>query len=292
MAASSLRTASCVALVALFTIGCPREDPAPTKVSDREPLIQPPKLPERTGPFKDPSVDPPGPREGGQLPAAELEKVIADGRQKAEAGQTALAMQLLRRCANKKPQSVSCEAELAIALTQAKKYKAHARYYLNEAAKVDDPETPSNVYRRLAKTAADYAQFEAAASALGIIANRGEATAQDHANRAGALQADSSRLADAVAAYAKAYELDPTSYEYLQQQATLLAQLEDYEKSIALFEEYKDKVGNHSPLVPMVDRRIAELQEALARRKKEGGGNAKPSAPEAPKEGKDAASPG
>lgn len=259
------------ALAGLCAGACKREDPAPTKVSEREPLIQPPRLPERTGPFSDPNVDAPGPREGGQLPRAELNEVIEQGREQSEAGNIGLAMQFLRRCANKKPQSVPCEAELGMVLAKGKKYKAHARYYINEAAKTDDPDTPVELYRRLAKAAADFAQFEAAASALGIVANRGEATAQDYIDRAQALQADPSRIAEAAQAYAKAYELDPESHELLRERATLLAQIEDYEKAIELFNLYKDKVGAHSPHVPIIDQRIAELEASLASAAKKSG---------------------
>ena len=248
----------------LGPLACKRDEPAPTKVSEREPLIQPPTKPKRTGPFTDPNVDPPGPRETGQLDGEELQRSIAKARARIEAGELIVGMQILRRCANKTPQSVPCEAELGMALAKAKKYKAHARYFMAEAAKVDDPQTPTDTYRKLAAAASDFAQYATTATALGVVVNRGEATSEDYAALAVALQADPSRTGEAIDAYARAYELDPKGYEYLREQATLLAQVQEHEKAIELFKAYKEKVGAHSPLVPAVDARIRDLEARVA----------------------------
>ena len=194
---------------------CRCQEPEPTRVSDQAPLIEPPSRPERTGPFKNPALEGPGPREGAQLPPEEIAAAIEQGREEAAAGRPLVAAAALRRCANKIPPSIACEAELGIVLAEAGTHKATADHYLAAASEVDDPAVDDDTYRRLAAVAAKRARFASAASALGIVAKRGHATADDYAARADALQNDPTRLEEAIDALDRAYELDPTRHELL-----------------------------------------------------------------------------
>jgi tetratricopeptide (TPR) repeat protein len=239
---------------------CHCSEPQPVLVTDQDPIVEIPVRPQRTGPFKDPNVEPPDPRSEPQLEASALAATIAKGRKQAAAGQTMIAINTLRQCANRVPQSLTCEAELALLFAEAGTHKAHANYYLDEAARVDAPELDDGVYRQLGEAALKRARFDAAASALGIVTARGNGTANDYAELARALQHGSTRLDEAIAALARAYELDPTQHEWLRKRGVLLAQTEDTARAIEAFEQYIEAVGEDGPQVAGVKTRLAELR--------------------------------
>ncbi len=266
--------AALVVVAALAGSACKREEPTPTKIGDQDPLA-PHRRPERTGPFKSPKDEPPGPREGQQLDAQALEKALAEADEWLAKKENVRAMRALMGCVNKVEQSVPCEARMAMAILPIRNYRAHALYYLAEASKVDQPEAPTSLYRDLANVAIDHARFEEAAAAIGIIINRGEATAQDYAALANALAADSSRIEETIDALEKAYALDDTQHDWLRDRAILVAQTGDAEKALGLFEEYRAKVPGSTPELARIDVRIAELRRMVQAQAAEG---AKPKA--------------
>jgi tetratricopeptide (TPR) repeat protein len=176
------------------------------------------------------------------------------------------AVAILRRCANRIPPSVACEAAIGMALSTTKKHRAYARYYMAAAADIDDPAVGADTYRTLAKAAHDDGQFDTEASALTIVVARDGATAEDYSALAGALSADPQRRDEAAEAYGKAYAADGTRYEDLRKRSVLLAQLGQAEEAIQGFEEYIEKAGAHSPHRMGVQQRIAELKARLEKK--------------------------
>ncbi|MBV1862669.1 MAG: hypothetical protein KUG77_29880, partial [Nannocystaceae bacterium] len=127
----------------LFVACGTREPPEPKKVAEIEPVVQPRVRPVREGPFRNPNTEPPGPRAGEQLPESKLEAAIARGKALRAEGRATVAIQTLRKCANKIPQSVACEAELAVTMFAAKQQLAHAKHFLLEAANAQ-PASPDD----------------------------------------------------------------------------------------------------------------------------------------------------
>lgn len=225
---------------------------------------------EPSGPFRNPNETPPGEREGEQLPIDELDKTLIEAQRYTDQGDTVRAMHLLYRCANKIPASARCEGELGMLMLEAKTRKPHADYFVREAAKLDDPDANVSFYRRLAETTNKWAQFDASTAAWERVLQRvgDEATADDYAGYAAALQGERTRKQEAIAALAKAYELAPDRHEYLRDQATLVAQTDDASKAIELFERYKG-TGHASPKeTAAIDARIATLRHPAPVKKK------------------------
>ena len=250
-----------LALFAFLLAACRDDPPEPKKVAEIEPTIKPKVRPERDGPFRDPNVDPPGPRTETQLPAKELEATLARGRALAAEGRETVAIQTLRKCANRIPQSVECEAEIGLTMYGANQHLAHARYYLWEAANAQPAEADDELYRRMGEMAMSKSQFATAAAAFGVLLAREKATADDLENLAHALQADSGNADEAADAYARAYVLDPTRHELLRKRATLLGQNGDHARAADLFEEYLGKAAPEPKLRAALEERIAMLRQ-------------------------------
>ncbi len=258
-----------LALALCMAVACGGSDtPVPKKVSELEPVVKPRVKPERDGPFHNPNVDPPGPRTQTQIPSADLARTIERGKAQAGEGRTTVAIQTLRKCANRIPQSVECEAELALTMFAADQHVAHARYFLAEASRADPAQAEDALYRRMGTMALDKAQFSTARSAYGVLVARETATADDLEQYAYALQSEAGYTDEAADAYARAYALDGTRHELLRKRATLLAQAGDHARAADLFEAYVEK-GSPDPKVKtaLQERVISLREEALAQAK-------------------------
>ncbi len=234
------------------------------KVSEQAPVIEPKTLPPRTGPFSNPEKDPPKERSKPQLPPEELATTLAKAREMLSKGQHLPAIQQLDRCANKIPQSVECEGELGVVLAETKRRKAHAIYYLEQAAKAEPAEAPTELYRRVGASALGLARFAAAEAAYGIVVARNEADANDYGQYAAAVQGAKSSLELAIDAYLRGYELDPTKTEWLREAATLMSQSGDDERALAQLEKYAAVANLGERDKQLLDRRIEQLRTKVA----------------------------
>ncbi|MCR9163189.1 MAG: hypothetical protein ACE37F_33480 [Nannocystaceae bacterium] len=250
-----------LALVVSVLAACRSDPPEPKKVAEIEPVVKPKVRPKRQGPFANPNVDPPGPRAETQLPAKELETTIARGVALAAEGRETVAIQTLRKCANRIPQSVRCEAEIGLTMFAANQHLAHARYYLAEAATAAPAELEDGLYRRMGDTAMSKSQHETAAAAYGVLMARETATADDLEQLAAALQATRGRRDEAADAYARAYALDPTRHELLRKRATLLGQGGEHARAADLFEAYLEQATPEEKVRTALEQRIAMLRE-------------------------------
>lgn len=248
--------------VGCLFVGCGgAEPPEPKKVAEIEPVVKPRVRPVRKGPFRNPNTEAPGPREGDQLPDAELAEAIARGKALMAEGRATVAIQALRKCANKIPQSVACEAELAITMFEAKQQLAHAKHFLLEAANAQPAPADDALIRRIGETAIAKSQYPAARAAYGTLQSREVATADDLEQLARALQAQAGSVDEAADAYARAYSLDPTRHELLRKRATLLGQNGDHTRAADLFQAYLDKAKPEEKIKFALERRIAMLRE-------------------------------
>ena len=241
--------------------------PTPTKVLEPKNLIQGPVEPEsaKPSPFTLPDVEPPPPRSEPQLPPEELAATLAKAERARQIDDKLEASVTLRACANKVPQSVRCEGELAAILAKMPRYRYETEYYLAQAIAGDDPELGADYYRRLGEALASKGKYAEAATAYQRMIDRSApATADDYNRLAVALQGVPERLSDAAVALRKAYELDPTRHEWLRDEAILLGQQPDkISQAITRFEEFKTKVSDPAMLTE-ADQRIAELRAQLA----------------------------
>jgi tetratricopeptide (TPR) repeat protein len=240
--------------------------PEPTPLSKEAALVDPPKRPERKGPFRNPNVDPPAPRGGAQVPAAQIEAALAESKTLADAGEINRAMLALLPCHNKEPASVRCDGEMAILMLQLGTRKAHGRHFIDEAARMDDPEADADFYRRLAATAKKHGRHDTAASALAKVLAREPGGAADWLALSRALQTDGARLEEAIAALDKVLELDPsTPADVRFERAVLIAQTDDEPRAIAAFEAFLQAAPEGDPSIAMAKERIAELKSTMAR---------------------------
>ncbi len=250
-----------LALTLCVVAACGAKDPPqPKKVSEVEPAVKPRVKPKREGPFDNPNIDPPRARTDTQLPTATLERTLARGTALAKEGRAALAIQTLRKCANRIPQSVECEAELALTMFAADQRLAHARYFLAEAAGAQPAEADDDLYRRMGTMAIEKAQFATARMAYGVLAARETATADDLEQYAYALQAESGYADEAADAYARAYALDGTRHQLLRKRAALLAQAGDHGRAADLFEAFLEKGSPDAKLQAALEQRVAMLR--------------------------------
>ena len=230
-------------------------------MAEIDPTVKPKVRPTRDGPFRDPNVDPPGPRTETQLPAKELDATLARGRALAAEGRETVAIQTLRKCANRIPQSVECEAEIGLTMFAANQHLAHARYYLAEAANAQPAQAEDELYRRLGEMAMSKSQFATAVAAFGVLRSREKATADDLEGLAHALQSDSGNADEAADAYARAYELDPTRHELLHKRAVLLAQSGDHARAADNFEAYLKSASPEEKVRVALEERVALLRQ-------------------------------
>ncbi|MGH1347163.1 MAG: hypothetical protein ACRBN8_36715 [Nannocystales bacterium] len=248
--------------VGCLLVGCGGgEAPEPKKVAELEPVIEPRVRPVRKGPFRNPNTQAPGPRTEDQLPETELEAAIARGKALRAEGRATVAIQAFRKCANKIPQSIECEAEQAITMFGAKQQLAFAKHFLLEAANGQPVSTDDTLYRRIGDTAVAHAQYPAAQAAYGVLLAREVATVGDLEHLAQALQAESGNADEAADVYARAYGLDPTRHELLRKRATLLGQNGDHTRAADLFQAYLDKAKPEEKITRALEQRIAMLRE-------------------------------
>jgi tetratricopeptide (TPR) repeat protein len=231
--------------------------PKPTKVSE---LPKPSTRPTTPSPFRNPDTDAPPPRSEPQLPPEELAATLAAADEALKIGDSSAAITILHGCANKVPQSVRCEGELAMLLGKLKRYTADARYYLDQAIAADDPGLDDAYYRRFGAALMARGLAKEATVAYERMIARSKPTAADWYLLSEALQGVPERLTDAADAARKAYEMDPSQHEWLRTEAILLSQIPDkIAQAIARFEEYRAKIKDPD-LQQDTDRRLAELR--------------------------------
>ena len=265
------------ALAALVALGCSggSSAPAPKKVSEGA-LIEPPKRPQKTGPFRDPRNEPPPPRSEPQLTPEELDKTLASARALVEEGQRDRAILTLRTCANKVPASGRCEGELAMLLADKKGYKAEFKYYLAQASETDDPKADADFYRRLAKTAQDKGDLLAGAQAMRFALDRGADDASDHAFYAECLSGEHDTLPDAIAAYRAALAKEPDHHQWRYDMGSLLAQTGHPLEAIAELRSFLQATeGQDERRDAKIRAWIAELQAQAEREGKTAAGKPK-----------------
>jgi tetratricopeptide (TPR) repeat protein len=240
------------------------QQPEPTPLSQEAALVDPPKRPKRTGPFRNPNVDPPAPRGGAQLPEAEIEAALAEAKGLAATGEINRAMLALLPCHNKEPASVRCDGEMAILMLQLGTRKAHGRHFIDEAARSDDPKADADFYRRLAATAKKHGRHQTAAAALAKVLAREPDGAADWLALSRALQTDGPRLEEAIAALDKVLELDPNAAPDLRfERAVLIAQTPDEPRAVEAFEAFLKAAPEGHASIPMAKERLAELRGRL-----------------------------
>ncbi|HEY0134379.1 MAG TPA: tetratricopeptide repeat protein [Nannocystis sp.] len=268
LAPTSLVTSSGLACLITFLVACSGpEAPPASKLSETKNLIQQPTPARKDipSPFVNPNKEPPPPRSEPQVPPAELASALARSEAARKIGDDLEASLALRACANKVPQSVQCEGELAIVLAKMPRHKYEAEYYLKQAIAADDPALTADYYRRLGEALYKKGMFlESITAYERMVTRTPKPTADDYNQLAVALQAAPERVLDAAEALRKAYELDGTRHEWLRDQAILLGQVPNkIAQAIVLFQELRGKVTD-PVLVADTDRRIADLQAVLA----------------------------
>lgn len=236
------------------------EAPEPKKVAEVEPVVAPKVRPQRQGPFRNPKTDAPGPRADAQIPESELAAAIARGKALRAEGRATVAIQAFRKCANKIPQSITCEAELAITMFGAKQQLAYAKHFLLEAANAQPASPDNGLLRRIGETAIAQSQYPAARAAYGVLLAREVATADDLEQFALALQAERGNADEAADIYARAYALAPSRHELLRKRATLLGQNGDHTRAADLFQTYLDKAKPEDKIKLALEQRIAMLR--------------------------------
>jgi tetratricopeptide (TPR) repeat protein len=264
LASTSLVTSS--GLACLVACSGP-EAPTASKLSETKNLIQQPTPARKDipSPFINPNKEPPPPRSEPQISPDELASALARSEAARKIGDELEASLALRPCANKVPQSVQCEGELASVLAKMPRHKYEAEYYLKQAIAGDDPALTADYYRRLGEALYQKGMFPESITAYERMVTRiPKPTAADYNQLAVALQAVPERALDAAEALGKAYELDGTRHEWLRDRATLLGQVPNkIAQSITLFQEFRGKVTDPAILAD-TDRRIADLQAVLA----------------------------
>lgn len=239
--------------------------PAPTKIREVKDEGTPTAAKPIPSPFINPDKEPPPPRSEPQLPADQLTAALAKAEQERQVGNVAEASLTLHGCANKVPQSVRCEGELAALIAAMPRHKYEAEYYLKQAIAGDEPGLDAAYYRRLGEALQSKGMFESAATAFTRMIERSQpaATAADHYLLATVLQGVPTRLAEASDALHRAYELDPTQHAWLRDEAILLGQQQGkLAQAITRFEEFKTKTTDPA-VIADTDRRIAELKATL-----------------------------
>lgn len=243
------------------------QQPPPTKLSEAVSPIQAPPKPTTTveSPFRPPNKEPPLPRSEPQLPPEELAATLSRAEEERKVGDEVSAAATLHACANKIPQSVRCEGELAALLARLPRFKYEADYYLDQVVGApDDPALDAAYYRRLGQGLAIKGRYADAATAYQRMIDRSSpATAADYSLLSETLQGVPERLADAAEALRRALELEPGHIEWIRDQAILYGQLPDrLPRAIELFEDYK-KLIKDPDLLADTDRRIQEAQAQL-----------------------------
>lgn len=264
-----LRSAPSAALALLLVACNDPPPPAPTKVTESKHLLaDPPRAqPDPESPFRRPDRQPPKPRSEPQIPPAEIEAALSAANAALAAKEPFQATLALWPCANKVPQHVRCEGELAMLLADTPNRKAEARYYLEQAIATDDPGADADFYRRLGDALRRTSMWpEAIVAAERMIARTPEPRAEDFATLAELLSGVPQRELEAAQALQRAFELDPTQLDHLRDAGLLLAQLPDKRaEALGILTRYRDSVKTTEPdKAESVDRQIAELERDAA----------------------------
>jgi tetratricopeptide (TPR) repeat protein len=236
--------------------------PEPTKVGEMPANLAPDKPPPPPGPspFYSPDRQAPPARSEPQLPQAELDAALAAAAEALKVGDETTATLRLRACANRVPQSIRCEGELAMLLVKQRRHAAEARYYIEQALTADDPALDDTYYRRFGAAMMAQGRAKEATTAYERMMARITPSAADWYTLSEALQGVPERLQDAADAARKAYELDPSHLDWLRTEAILLGQIPDkIAQAITLFEAYREKTRDPA-MIADTDRRIAELR--------------------------------
>ncbi len=257
-------------VVFLVTAGwlCPgctgSKSPAPTRIdADNKKVVgqtpQPTNKPK--GPFRHPDRQPPPPRSGEQLAPQALEQALASAREQVASGETFKALATLRTCANKVPADLRCEAEIGIILADLARHRADARYYLSEAAKLDDPKADAELFRRLGAAMKKHGLHQMTGDVYQRMIDHGAGSAADYELLSKGLQADATRLREAADALAKARSLDPSNDKWVYEEGLLRAQVAGQSTEAAdLLSQYLAKTRGQDPeLDNVLEARIAEL---------------------------------
>jgi len=253
--------------IALVIPACGGSTPtAPTKIEDAPaPVVAAPERPQAkdpASPFRKPSKEPPSPRSEPQVSDERLAELLAEAETLVANGDRNGATLALRQCANKVPISPRCEGALGQLLVGIALRRAECRYYLAEAARVDDPQADGEFYRELGNALMGQSLYEDAASAYERRIDRGAAEAEDYGLLATALQGIANRQEDAAEALKKAFSLDPTRIEYLHDEGVLRGQVPGQAKqAAALLREFLARSTDADDArVLKLEARIAELE--------------------------------
>jgi hypothetical protein len=246
-------------VVAVALAGCkePKQD---EDASASNVVVAPPRQEPKPKRFPHPDESPPPERNGDQLGEEELEAVLKEAADLIAKGDDLAAVGVLRKCANKVQPSTRCEGEIGIAMWKVGNHRAHARFYVEAAASMDDPKADVGFWRRLGDAAIKMASFEAATSAYEKMVAGGGTGADDYKKLSKAMQGKKAKPEEVIAVLAKAYQAHPDSHDLLFERAVLTAQIPDNESAKKLLEEYLAKTKGEDPKRDaMVETRIREL---------------------------------
>ena len=255
--------------IALAIPACGGSTPEATKIEEAPaPVVVAPERPQAkdpASPFRQPSKEPPPPRSEPQVSDERLAEILAEAETLVANGDRNGATIVLRQCANRVPASPRCEGALGQLLVGIALRRAECRYYLAEAARVDDPKADAAFYRELGDALMSQSLYEDAATAYQRRIDRGAADAEDFGLLATALQGVANRQEDAADALKKAFSLDPTKVEYLHDEAVLRGQVPGQAKqAAALLREFLVRATDADDArVMKLEARIVEL-EAVA----------------------------
>jgi tetratricopeptide (TPR) repeat protein len=249
--------------VGLGFAGC--SEPQQAKETGVRNVIEapPPQAERKPGPFRHPDKDPPADRSGEQLPSEELEAALKEASDQIAKGDKLAAIRALRKCANKLTPSPRCEGEIGIAMWEVGRHRAHARFFVQAAASMDDPKADAAFWRRLGDTAMRMARFEAAADAYQKMVDTGGKSADDYEKLSKALLGRKADVKEAIEALRKGYKADPSRHDLLFDIAVLTAQIPDRARARELLTEYLAKTEGQDPKRDAtVKARIEELGRA------------------------------
>ena len=220
----------------MLAMACKQEAaPAPTKV---EKTLDEQKREAAARPKKDrgissPDLQAPSKSDGPQIPDAEVESFLAEGRKALTTGDETNAIGNFRRCANREPASARCDGELGLLLMKSKRRRESARYYLKRAGSTDDPKATGDLYARVADALRSHG-FYSEASATWLLAIAREDKAEYHEGRSRSLVSSPDTLLEAAEELGKANALQPNE-RWVYGEAALRGQIiDDVQPKIAM----------------------------------------------------------
>lgn len=254
------------------------EQPGPTKVEGNgQPFDRGAARPQKdpNDPLRNPAIETPRGPDGDQLPAAEIDAVLAEAAEFAKIANVAQERNLLRSCANKTPASARCDGRMGLSLIPVKNRRATAIYYLLSAASVDEPAADAALYVSVSEQLRSHGQIAAAIAAMDKAVAR-DPSAENLFAFGQTLSLAPEALApeglrDGAQRMAEARAKDDR-LEWLYEEAVVRGQIplrEEAQQAIVLFKEYiaraqaQPPASLPAPLAPL-DGRMAEL-EVLAK---------------------------